>query len=209
MANTRSRTGSAGTLVISALYFGPILAPHWAPGFIRTAAYVGYCASLFLAVLVLIVALLASWLVVGVNGESNARLASVIGFRSMLVLATLAGVVILSTIVGRGLPPGSYLMEFDSAAWRRPGADDYARGDITIRQKMLGAVARRVLPGRTRREIEAALGPSLDTGYFKSMGRDLVYVTGPERGLFAIDSEWLLIWLDESGRFDHYKIASD
>ena len=53
----------------------------------------------------------------------------------------------------------------------------------------------------------ALLGPPSDDSPWKS---DLVYVTGPERdSLFAIDSEWLLIDLDEQGRFHRYRIATD
>jgi hypothetical protein len=104
---------------------------------------------------------------------------------------------------------GSYLRDFDSSEWLRPGAFLSPRIGITPRQKMLGAVVEKVLPGRTRSEIEAALGPSEATPYFKSMGYDLVYVTGPERGLMSIDYEWLLIWLDKTGHFDHFKLVKD
>jgi hypothetical protein len=75
---------------------------------------------------------------------------------------------------------------------------------------MLGDVVTNVLPGRNRTEIEALLGPSLETGYSKSTGRDLIYILGPERGsFFPIDSEWLLIWLNESGNFNRYSIYTD
>lgn len=73
---------------------------------------------------------------------------------------------------------------------------------------MLGdAVA--ALQGKTRSEIESLLGPSLDTPYFTSTGRDLVYFLGPERAYLAFDSERLLIWLDKNGRFLQYSIAND
>jgi hypothetical protein len=74
---------------------------------------------------------------------------------------------------------------------------------------MVSHLRRRILPGKSRAEIEALLGPSLDTGYFKGNGRDLIYILGPEGGLFGIDSEWLLIWLDKAGRYDHSEIARD
>ena len=66
------------------------------------------------------------------------------------------------------------------------------------------------MPGRDRGELEELLGPSLDTFYFASSGRDLIYPLGKERGsLAAIDSEWLLIWLDQSGRFERYEVWTD
>ncbi len=75
---------------------------------------------------------------------------------------------------------------------------------------MLGDVVSHVLPGQARQELEQLLGPSLDTPYFADSGRDLIYLLGRERGsLFAIDSEWLLIWLDESGRVKGYQIRTD
>lgn len=54
------------------------------------------------------------------------------------------------------------------------------------------------------------LGTSLDTPYFQSTGRDLIYVTGPERdSLFSIDSEWLLIWVDENGIYKRHAVVTD
>ena len=75
---------------------------------------------------------------------------------------------------------------------------------------MLADVVQR-LPGRSRAEIESLLGPGLDTFYFKSTGRDLIYVTGPCRDspVGPIDSEWLLIWLDENGVYERHSIAID
>ncbi len=38
----------------------------------------------------------------------------------------------------------------------------------------------------------------------------LIYFMGPERGGgINIDSEWLLVWLDKSGRFQRYRIVTD
>jgi hypothetical protein len=74
---------------------------------------------------------------------------------------------------------------------------------------MVDDVMQQVLSGKNRQQIEDALGPSLSTHYFKSSGRDLIYHLGPERGWFGIDSEWLLIWLDATGRFHRAKLATD
>lgn len=108
------------------------------------------------------------------------------------------------------LPPGSHLQRFDRAVWQDPRSADYVAGDVTPRQKMLADVVKSVLRGHTRAELEKVLGPSLETSYFKRTGRDLIYVLGPQRdSFFAIDSEWLLIWLDKDGRFERYAIAND
>ena len=74
---------------------------------------------------------------------------------------------------------------------------------------MAGDIVQNVLPGRLRFEIDALLGPSLDTPYFRDTGCDLVYWLGNERSVFGIDSEWLLIWLDDDGRFESCRIATD
>ena len=75
---------------------------------------------------------------------------------------------------------------------------------------MLKDVVEKILPGKNKQEIESALGPSLETGYFRSLDKDLIYYLGPERdGLFNIDSEWLLIWVDENDKFERYMIAND
>ena len=75
---------------------------------------------------------------------------------------------------------------------------------------MLGSVVDRLEPRQDRVKIEALLGPSLDTPYFENTGRDLIYILGPERdSFFGIDSEWLLIWLDDSGHFARYGVNID
>lgn len=107
------------------------------------------------------------------------------------------------------LPTGSHSSPFDQAIWLNPSSTDYVKDDITPRQKMLADVISK-LPGRSRDELEKMLGASLETDYFESSGRDLIYVLGPERdALFGLDSEWLLIWVDGNGRFQRYVITTD
>lgn len=109
----------------------------------------------------------------------------------------------------RALPTGSDLMPFDSATWKSEASMDWNDG-VSVREQMLKDVVEKILPGKSRQEIESALGPSLETNYFSSLDKDLVYYLGPERdGLFNIDSEWLLIWIDENGKFERYVIAND
>jgi len=74
---------------------------------------------------------------------------------------------------------------------------------------MIDDVVNNVLPGKNKDEIENLLGKEVHSGCFSSMGCDLIYILGPERGFVSIDYEWLLIWFDEEGNFQRYKIITD
>jgi hypothetical protein len=125
------------------------------------------------------------------------------GFSAFIVF------LLLGRMLPSALPTGSYMSEFDQSAWLDPKSANYVHNDITPRQKMLAAVVAK-LPGSSQAHLEQTLGPSLETDYFLSTGRDIIYVLGPERdSLFGIDSEWLLIWLDEKGTFERYEIVND
>ena len=101
-------------------------------------------------------------------------------------------------------------MEFTPLAWHDSRSLLFVDGDITPRQKMLGSLVRRLQVEQKRADLEALLGPSLETRYFEKTGRDLIYILGPERdSFFGIDSEWLLIWLDDAGNFQKYEIRTD
>ncbi len=63
------------------------------------------------------------------------------------------------------------------------------------------------LVGITRTEVVALLGTPAQTGYFREY--DLVYWLGPERGLFSIDSEWLVMRTDSLGRVTEAKLVTD
>ncbi|MFH0947636.1 MAG: hypothetical protein V1833_01375 [Elusimicrobiota bacterium] len=108
-----------------------------------------------------------------------------------------------------GLPIGSNLLKFNSIEWKAKSSGEDVNG-ISKREKMLKDIVVNILPGKSRDEMEKLLGPSLEATYFKDSGRDLIYFLGPERAsLFNIDSEWLLIWFDENGKFEKYKIVND
>lgn len=128
-------------------------------------------------------------------------------FCSMVLLTSQS--IFIKKIILDDLPIGSNLLKFDSKIWK----DDTSlntRGGISIRENMLKDIVRNVLPGKNRNEIEESLGPSLKTNYFKDVNKDIIYYMGPERSsMFNIDSEWLLIWLDENGRFNKYEIVND
>jgi hypothetical protein len=205
--------GTAFALCFVSAFFGFWLVPEWLPWVRLTGAYFFYVLSVPVVLLVLVV--LALWGGIGLL-RARSRYAPAVSRHRVILLIGAAGIVCIAAAVGLergisgGLPFGSRLQEFDPAIWKAPGSGEFISGDITPRQKMLGDVVANVLPGRGREELTALLGPSLDTTYFASTGRDMIYVLGPERtSLFAIDSEWLLIWLDESGRFERYEIAGD
>lgn len=91
---------------------------------------------------------------------------------------------------------------FDPIAWRND-----AEIGSGVRQSMAdGFIANRSLIGHTRAEVVEMLGEPPDTGYFKQY--DLVYWLGDERGFFSIDSEWLVIRIDD-GRVIEAEIVTD
>jgi len=64
------------------------------------------------------------------------------------------------------------------------------------------------LDNMNRQEVIALLGEPVTDA--KRMGNpDLLYVLGPERGLFSIDYEWLLIDFDPAGKVSKVVVASD
>ncbi len=52
------------------------------------------------------------------------------------------------------------------------------------------------LMGMTKEEIVLLLGEATDTEYFKTEN-NMVYYLGPERGWIRIDSEWLVLEIQE------------
>ncbi len=108
------------------------------------------------------------------------------------------------------LPSGSDSRSFDSVVWQDELSTDPDENLVSEREKMLKDLIDNVLPGKNKSEIEQLLGPSLETQYFASEDKDLIYYMGPERdSIFTVDSEWLLIWLDDSGKFNKYQIKKD
>lgn len=196
-----------------AAYFGLLVLPEWRPAVLASGLYLVYLLTLPVTLLALVGC--------GFWGAAGLWLARHRGstpqprHRAMLTLS-IVGVMLfggfygLSAAIRGPLPSGSYLLKFDSARWQEVTSSHSRGGDISARQKMLGDVVSNVLPGRSRQQLEQMLGPSLDTTYFGNTGRDLIYLLGRERGsMFAIDSEWLLIWMDASGRFKEYQIRTD
>lgn len=58
-------------------------------------------------------------------------------------------------------------------------------------------LAKYQLKGMSKEEIISLLGESTDTEYFKTES-NMVYYLGPERGLISIDSEWLVLEMQDN-----------
>jgi len=94
---------------------------------------------------------------------------------------------------------------FDTAVWHDRAR---ARSTEAVRGCIVDDLLDRIkLRGRTRAEVVALLGEPPPTDYFTNF--DLVYWLGPERGLISIDSEWLVIKLDQSGRVSQARLVTD
>ncbi|MBA4763651.1 hypothetical protein [Sphingomonas sp.] len=113
-------------------------------------------------------------------------------------------VVFLASTITYGFMTG-YLpvRPFDSDRWKRvERVDDQARIHMIEHLMWSGK-----LDGLSRSELVALLGAPLKAGYFRD--RDYVYWLGNERSLFSIDSEWLVVDVDASGRVSHYEVVRD
>jgi hypothetical protein len=121
-----------------------------------------------------------------VDGKFSGR--RVVGLLAILLVIGLAALAIVHFAKTRPLP-------FDRAVWSADaeGTDDFRRHRMAD-----WLVKRRSLLGLSRTEVVSMLGEPTRTSHFR--GYDLVYVLGNERGWMSIDSEWLLIRLDGTGR---------
>lgn len=195
-----------------ALYFGLFLVQKIAPNFGATTF--AFILTLSLLIVVPILVLLAVWGAVALvrerlRNKPMSAWSRAAGHIALAGIAACAASLVLGSLLPNSLPSGSYDKTFDRGAWLDPASVSHVEGDITPRQKMLADVVSK-LPGQNKSTLEVMLGPSLDTGYFKDSGRDLIYITGHQRdSVFAIDSEWLLIWLDEKGIYERHAIVTD
>lgn len=100
-------------------------------------------------------------------------------------------------------------ISFNSNIWKSNKSQDRVKDEeLTLRQKMLESVIK-IIEGKSKSEITELLGDGVKTEYFKSTGRDLIYVLGPERSFFSIDYEWLLLWFDKKGKLKKHMITTD
>jgi len=96
--------------------------------------------------------------------------------------------------------------DFDPAAWQANVASESPLwpARLTMVDDLL---AGHELVGQSQYAVEQLLGPGDDTAYHRSW--DLVYWLGPERGLFRIDSEWLVLRLDDRRTVTEVSIVRD
>ena len=93
---------------------------------------------------------------------------------------------------------------FERAAWIAAGTTDAE----PQRTRMVDDLLRRTdFTGMTREQVTGMLGEPTNTEYFSDW--DMVYYLGPERGLFGIDSEWLVLMLDAQGTVSAYRVTTD
>ena len=187
------------------VYFGFMAIPQWFRPF--SPQFLVWLLALPIVIVTLVV--VGIWGAVGIwrTNKSKEQLSP-----KHVFFAQIAGAGLLWFLVSIALAYGTHFLynhqKFNSAVWRDPNSAGYVSYDLTPRQRMLDDVIENVLPGSTQDEIETSLGESTNTGYFSSSGRDLIYILGAERGL-GVDSEWLLIWFDDSGNFERYDIVTD
>jgi hypothetical protein len=94
---------------------------------------------------------------------------------------------------------------FTSAKWLDSTA---AFGPKAIRGCLVDDLLRKhPLRGRSRSEVIALLGQPRRTDYFREY--DLVYWLGPERSPISIDSEWLVVRFNSTGRVSQYGLITD
>ena len=113
---------------------------------------------------------------------------------------------LLLIVVSCGFSEGYLpIRPFNSEGWRQSRGEDTL---TPVRLQMIEWLIRsRQLDGLTRSEVVALLGPADDTSYFREW--DMVYWLGPNRGLFRIDSDWLVIRYGPNGRVSDYRVVSD
>jgi hypothetical protein len=96
-------------------------------------------------------------------------------------------------------------MPFDSATWRASTASHSPDSErLRMADDLLLSCQ---LHGRSRDQVVALLGPADEVHYFKEY--DLVYRLGPERSWIRIDSEWLLVKLDDHGVVSEATLGRD
>ena len=101
---------------------------------------------------------------------------------------------------------GVVRIEFDSTIWKNSPAEFSLE---SMRLRMVDDFLDEYdVAGMSRDQIVELLGEPDDTGYFKSY--EMVYMLGQEtESYFAIDSQWLLFDINESGQVVSYDIGTD
>ncbi len=118
-----------------------------------------------------------------------------------LLLATVAPALLgrmLLSVDSRPIP-------FDSEVWMATPSE-FSLDSVRLRM-VDDLLATRPLVGRHRDEIVALIGEPDDTPYFRKY--PMVYHLGQERHPFGIDSEWLVIQLNDHGIATESLVVTD
>jgi hypothetical protein len=137
--------------------------------------------------------------------KMSRRTALVIGALSIVLTLGTMGVM-LYFFLSVATEPYLKSVDFDSRQWKARSLD----GDRMwpTRLRMVDSLLESgKLDKATRAYVEDLLGPADDTGYFRDW--DLVYHLGPERSVFRIDSEWLVVRLDRNSVVQEARLARD
>ena len=103
-------------------------------------------------------------------------------------------------------PRPSVLESFDSVTWKDGESAEFSQE--APRLEMADRLIRsKELLGLSRSEVERLLGPSTETEKWRNW--DFVYWLGAERGFISIDSEWLVIRVNEDGHVREAEIVKD
>jgi hypothetical protein len=179
----------------------------WADGLAGVLYWVmAVSATLLLTIIVL--CLLLAHVALRATGRRNPSISDLLRYLPIWLLALLmAGM--LAWVTRPALGVGSDTMEFNSAVWRAGNSHIVDRSELSPRQRMLKGAMAAIQPAKSRAEIEALLGPSLDPRIFSHVDPDLLYSLGRGRGAMAMGEEFLLIWLDGSGKMVRYQLVAD
>ena len=103
-----------------------------------------------------------------------------------------------------------YFRRFVASTWR--DVDHWNYGEVrSPRHRMVDdLLVRGVLDGMTAAEILKLLGPPAGKGFpHGAADSDIHYRLGIESGILGVDSDWLLIYLDQDGVFAYARIYTD
>jgi len=212
LAPMTSRTCRISLLGFFSYFSMLLLTPKAFPAFGASAIH--FLLILSSMVLMPVLAIAAAWTIgalitAKLDRHPMGATSRTVGHITLAGFGSFATCLALASSLPSALPTGSYDNPFNRTLWLDASFATDPPGQATPRQKMLGAAIAQ-LPRKSRDEIESMLGPSMNTPYFQSTGRDLIYATGPQRdSVFGLDSEWLLIWLDEQGAYKRHAIVTD
>ncbi len=121
------------------------------------------------------------------------------------LLALLLAAVFLSLLDRMFLSVDFRPIPFDSEVWKATPSE-FSWDSVRLRM-VDDLLATRPLVGQHRDDIVALIGEPDDTPYFREYA--MVYHLGQERHSFGIDSEWLVIQLDDHATATECLVVTD